>query len=140
MISTEIHLYFQGFFFLSRVSSHRIMAIELFQLVFLLQGHQFLYDYLLGHFGFLVSYSCLVICTRFNFICKRMQNKLWASLVTQTVKNPPSMQETWVQSPCWEDPLEEGVATHSSILAWKIPWTAEPGRLLTVGLQRVRHD
>ena len=45
----------------------------------------------------------------------------WASLVTQTVKNPPAMQETWVQSLGWEDPLEEGIATHSSILAWRIP-------------------
>ena len=45
---------------------------------------------------------------------------IWASLVAQTVKNLPAMWETWVQSLCWEDPLEEGVATHSSILAWKI--------------------
>ena len=45
----------------------------------------------------------------------------WASLVAQTVKNPPSMWETWVRSPSWEDPLEEGMATHSSILAWRIP-------------------
>ena len=45
----------------------------------------------------------------------------WASLVAQTVKNPPAMWETWVQSPGWEDPLEEGMATHSSILAWRIP-------------------
>ena len=45
----------------------------------------------------------------------------WASLVTQMVKNPPAVQETWVQSPAWEDPLEEGMATHSSILAWRIP-------------------
>ena len=45
----------------------------------------------------------------------------WASLVAQLVKNPPAMQETWVQSPGWEDPLEEGMGTHSSILAWRIP-------------------
>ena len=44
----------------------------------------------------------------------------WASVVAQTVKNPPAMQETWVQSLCWEDPLEQGMATHSSILAWGI--------------------
>ena len=49
----------------------------------------------------------------------------WASLVAQTVKNPPTMQETWVQSLCWEDPLEKGKAAHSSILAWRIPWTEE---------------
>ena len=46
-----------------------------------------------------------------------------ASLVAQLVKNPPAMQETWVQSLGWEDPLEKGKATHSSILAWRIPWT-----------------
>ena len=47
----------------------------------------------------------------------------WTSLVAQLVKNPPAMWETWVQSLGWEDPLEEGKATHSSILAWRIPWT-----------------
>ena len=50
------------------------------------------------------------------------------------------MREIWVQSLGWEDPLEEGMATHSSILAWRIPWTEEPGRLQSMGLQRVRHD
>ena len=53
----------------------------------------------------------------------------WASLVAQMVKNPPTMQETWVRSLGWEDLLEKGKATHSSILAWRIPWTEEPGRL-----------
>ena len=52
-----------------------------------------------------------------------------APLVTQTVKNPPAMQETSVRSLGWEDPLEDGMATHSSILAWKIPWTEAPGGL-----------
>ena len=56
------------------------------------------------------------------------------------VKNPPAMQETWVQSLDWEDPLEKGVATYSSILAWRIPWTEEPGRLQSMGLPRVGHD
>ena len=50
-----------------------------------------------------------------------------ASLVAQLVMNPPAMQETWVQYLGWQDPLEEGMATHSSILAWRIPWTEEPG-------------
>ena len=63
---------------------------------------------------------------------------LWDSPVAQTVKNPPAMRETWVQSLGWEDPLEEGMATHSSILAWRIPWTEEPGRLQSMGSQRVR--
>ena len=47
----------------------------------------------------------------------------WASLVAQVVKNPPAMQETWVRSLGWEDPLEKGKTTHSNILAWRIPWT-----------------
>ena len=54
---------------------------------------------------------------------------IWASLVTQMVKNPPAVQETWVLSLGWEDPLEKGTATHSSILAWIIPRTEEPGSL-----------
>ena len=49
--------------------------------------------------------------------------------MAQLVKNPPAMQETWVQSLSWEDPLEKGTATHSSILAWRIPWTEETGRV-----------
>ena len=63
-----------------------------------------------------------------------------ASLVVQMVKNPPAIWETWVQSLSQEDLLEKGMATHSSILAWKIPWTEEPGGLQSTGLKRVRHD
>ena len=55
------------------------------------------------------------------------------SLVTQMVKNLPAMQETWVQSLGLGDPLEKGMATHSSILAWKIPWTEKPGGLQSMG-------
>ena len=54
-----------------------------------------------------------------------------------TVKNLPAMQETWVRFLGWEDPLEKGTATHSSILAWRIPWIEEPGRLLSKGLQEL---
>ena len=56
------------------------------------------------------------------------------------VKNPLAMQETQVLSLGWEDPLEEGIATHSSILAWRIPWAEEPGGLQSMGSQRIRHD
>ena len=63
-----------------------------------------------------------------------------ASLVAQLVKNLPAMQETQVQSLGREDPLEKGMVTHSSILAWRIPWTEEPGRLQSMRSQRVRHD
>ena len=61
------------------------------------------------------------------------------SLVAQ-VKSLPEVQETWVQSLGWEDPLEKEMATHSRILAWRIPWTEEPGGLQSTGSQRVRHD
>ena len=63
-----------------------------------------------------------------------------ASLVAQMVKHLPAMQETRVQSLGLEDPLEKEMATHSSILAWRIPWTEEPGRLQSMGLPRVGHD
>ena len=64
----------------------------------------------------------------------------WASLVAQTVKRLPATWETWVRSLGQENPLEEEMATHSSTLAWKIPWTEEPGGLQPMGSQRVRHD
>ena len=60
--------------------------------------------------------------------------------MAQIVKHMLAIQETWVQSLGWEDPLEKEMATHSSTLAWKIPWMEEPGRLQSMGLQRVRHD
>ena len=66
--------------------------------------------------------------------------QLRVSLEAQMVENLPVMQETWVRSPSWEDPLEKGIATHSSILAWRIPWTEEPSGLQSMELQRVGHD
>ena len=60
--------------------------------------------------------------------------------MAQRIKHLPAMQETRVQSLGWEDPLEKEMATHSSILAWRIPWTEEPGRLQSTGSQRVGHD
>ena len=56
------------------------------------------------------------------------------------VKNLPAMQATWVRSLGWKDPLEKGMAIHSSILAWRLPWTEEPGRLQSVGAQRIKHN
>ena len=64
----------------------------------------------------------------------------WTSLVFQMVKNLPTMWETWVQSLNWEDPLEKEVATHSSILAWRIPWAEKPGGVQSMGSQRFGHD
>ena len=65
---------------------------------------------------------------------------LSSSLVAQMVKNLPAMKETWVQSLGQEDTLEKGMATHSSILAWRIPWTEKSGRLQSMGSQIVRHN
>ena len=64
----------------------------------------------------------------------------WTSLVAQMVKNPPAMQETWVQSLGGEDPLEKEMVTYSSIRAWRILWTEAPGRSQFMGLQRVGQD
>ena len=60
--------------------------------------------------------------------------------LVQTIKNLPAIQETGVQSLGWDDPLEQGMATHSRILAWRIPWTEEPDGLQSMGSQRVKHD
>ena len=65
---------------------------------------------------------------------------MWTSLVAQRLKHLPAMHETWVRSLGWEDPLEKEMATHSSILAWRIPWMEEPGGLQSTGSQRVEHD
>ena len=70
----------------------------------------------------------------------RMLALMWASLVALTVKNLPAMQETLVQSLSQEDPLEKEMATHSSIIIWRNPWTEKPERLQYLGSQRVGHD
>ena len=73
---------------------------------------------------------------------KRKESSIYFAfpIVTQTVKNLPAMRETQVQSLGLEDPLEKGIATHSTIFAWKIPGTEEPGSLQSMGLQIIRHD
>ena len=76
----------------------------------------------------------ILTCHRLSFI------KCFCIDFPQTVKHLPTVWETWVQSLGWEDLLEKEMATHSSILAWKIPWMVEPGRLQSMGLQRVGHD
>ena len=63
-----------------------------------------------------------------------------ASLVAQEVKSLPATQETWIQPLGWEEPLEEGMATHSSVLAWRIPWTEEPGGLQSMESQSIGHN
>ena len=71
---------------------------------------------------------------------KNLVHWVTTSLVAHMVKNLPATWEIWVRSLCWEDPLEEGMATHSSTPAWRIPWTEASGRLQSLGLQRVGHD
>ena len=78
------------------------------------------------------------ITVRRNVADVRME--FMASLMAQLVKNSPTMQETWIRSLGWEDPLEEGVAINSRILAWRILWTEEPGRLQSMGMERVGHN
>ena len=87
---------------------------------------------------FLVLYFVLLVYVSVFMLMLYCFN--WVSLVAQMVKNPPAMQKTWVQSLSWEDPLEKGMATHFSILAWRIPKIEEPGGLQSMGLQRIRHD
>ena len=84
--------------------------------------------------------SCVFHLFHVFSFCYTFINNFRASLVVQTVKNPPAMQETQVWSLGREDLLAKGMATHSSILAWKIQWTEEPMRLKSMGSQRVGHD
>ena len=75
-----------------------------------------------------------------DVFCSLLTTVVRVSLVSQMVRNLPTVQETWVQFLGREDPLEEEMATHSSTLAWKMPWTEEPDRLQSMGSQRVAHD
>ena len=80
------------------------------------------------------------LCVHFVLVDCLMLHNQWASLMAQLVKNPPAVQETWVQFLGQEDPLEKGMATHSSILAWRIPWAEEPGGRQSIASQRVGHN
>ena len=73
------------------------------------------------------------VLTRYKYI-------IWGEMVAQMVKNLPAKQKIWARSLGWEDPLEKGMATHSNILAWRMPWTEEPGRPHSMGSQKARHD
>ena len=75
-----------------------------------------------------------------NFQMYKLDWENLQRLVAQRLQRLPGMRETWVRSLGWEDPLEKEMATHSSTLAWRIPWREEPGRLQSMGSQRVRHD
>ena len=106
----------------------------------------FSYGYLVHHFIYLGPKTLdaigecweIVIIIIISFVLPYTQNVLF--LVVQMVKDLPAMQETWVWSPGWVDPLEKGMATHSSILAWRIPQTEKPGGIQSMKSQRVGHD
>ena len=119
----------------------------------LLQHHSSKASILWGSAFFIVQLShpymttgITIALTRRTFVGKVVSllfnrlSRLVASLVTQRVKRLPTMWETWVRSLGQEDPLEKEMATHSSTLAWKIPWTEKPGRLQSMVLQRVGND
>ena len=87
--------------------------------------------------------AIISLCNLYAIIAQRRRGTqlYWGRvLVAHTVKNLPAMQENQVQSLGWEDPLEKGMATHPRILAWRIPWTEEPGDLQSMGSQRVGHN
>ena len=92
-----------------------------------------------GHQSFF-KINSLSLCLPSNLKFLPTFSSQWASLVAQTVRNPPAMWTTCVQSLGWEDTLEKGMATRSSILAWRISWTEKPGGLQSMGSQRVRHN
>ena len=87
-----------------------------------------------------VKHITMSICYLYDFKNLTIYSYKWAFLVAQMVKNLLAMQEAWVRSLSWEDPLEKEMTTHSSILAWKIPWTEEPGGLHPMGSQSARHN
>jgi len=88
---------------------------------------------------FWLSQLCIFKLVQFTSV-NRVYWRVRASPVAQTVKNPPAMWDTWVRSLDWEDPLEEGMETHSSILAWRIPMDREAWWASSMGSQRVRHN
>ena len=85
-------------------------------------------------------HTCIHTCVDITHMITYIGIYTWASLVAQRLKHLPAMWETWVRSLGREDPLQEEMGTYSSILAWRILWTEEPGGLQSMGSQRVRHD
>ena len=118
--------------FLEEITSHSIIFLYFFALI--------------TEEGFLISFCyslelCIQMGISFLFFFVSHFSSFHASLVAQRVKHLPAMPEAWVQSPGREDPLEEEMATHSSILVWRIPpWTEEPGGLQSTEPQRVGHN
>ena len=136
----------------------RLPSYVCFQLVLIVYFLVLAYMFFLGLFGcfllffwpfdmynnrmFLIPalYSLYHWCHSFNLYISIHKPMYGLPLVARTIKNPSAMKDTWVQSLDWEDPLEKGMAVHSSILAWRIPRTEEPVGLQSMGSQRVRCD
>ena len=109
--------------------------------VFLLPSYTSLLNHLYWFLTFKISLWYFSVYTIFlDDLIQPLGFKYYLCPVAQTVKCLPTMRETWVRAMGQEVPLEKEMVTHSSILAWKIPWTEEPGRLQSMGSQRVRHD
>ena len=104
-------------------------------------SRHFLCDWQSGIWGLhILKEAISLVFSRAGWIESGKSICIWASLVAQAVKNLPAVRETQVRSLSWEDPLEKGMATHSSILAWRIPWTEQPAWLQSIGSQRVGQD
>ena len=111
-------------------------------------NHCYGFCYGMGFFNILWKWNIGHLSSRpkeisIEYQCKKISIKYQCkvpSLVAQMVKNPPAMWETSVWSLGWDNPLEEEMATHSSILAWEIPWTEEPGKVQSIVLQKIVHD
>ena len=96
-------------------------------------------------FFFWNQFQICLFSVFYSFLLKKQKSKkllfcIGYSLVAQMIKNPPAMRESWVKSLGWEDPLEKGMATHSTLLAQRIPWTKEDGGLQSMGSQRITQD
>ena len=113
-------------------------GIELYECIYILEINPLS----VVSFAIIFSHSegCRFTLLIVSFALQKLLSLIRASLVAQRLKHLPAMQETHVQSLDREDPLEKEMATHFSILAWRIPWTEEPGRLQSMGSQKVRHD
>ena len=98
-------------------------------LLLFLNFHIFIERFSITLDNLIISLSCILCMDSCEWLCE------FTSLIAQLVKNLPAMKETWVRFLGWEDPLEKEMATHSSILAWRIPWTEEPGGLRSMGSQ-----
>ena len=98
-------------------------------LLLFLNFHIFIERFSITLDNLIISLSCILCMDSCEWLCE------FTSLIAQLVKNLPAMKETWVRFLGWEDPLEKEMATHSSILAWRIPWTEESGRLQSMGSQ-----